>query len=202
MKALEKGYRIVQVHKVWHFPQKTDTLFKEYVDTFVKIKLEASGYPKNCVTDEQKQWYVNDILENQGIQLDPYKIVYNPGLRALAKLMLNLFWGKFAQRSNLVKTEQIDDPQKFFDHLTSDEIVVLDADLVSDDILEIRYEFGENFVQPNPKTNVVIAAFTTAYARLQLYEELDRLGERVLYYDTDSIIYLTQPGEPEPQLGN
>ena len=94
MKALEKGYRIVQVHEVWHFPRKSDTLFKEYIDTFAKIKLEASGYPKDCVTDEIKQWYVDDILENQGIQLDPAKITYNPGLRALAKLMLNSFWGK------------------------------------------------------------------------------------------------------------
>ena len=94
MKALEKGYRIVQVHEVWHFPRKSDTLFKEHIDTFAKIKLEASGYPKNCVTDEQKQWYVDDILENQGIQLDPSKITYNPGLRTLSKLMLNSFWGK------------------------------------------------------------------------------------------------------------
>ena len=110
--------------------------------------------------------------------------------------------GKFAQRPNLVKTEQIDDPQKFFDYLTSDDIIVLDGHLVREDILEIRYEFGENFVQADPKTNVVIAAFTTAYARLQLYDELDMLGERVLYYDTDSVIYLRQPGQPEPQLGN
>ena len=95
MKALEKGYQILQIHEVWRFPQKTTTLFKEYLDTFAKIKLEASGYPKNCVTDEQKQAYVNDILENQGIQLDPAKIAYNPGLRALAKLMLNSFWGKY-----------------------------------------------------------------------------------------------------------
>ena len=77
MKVLEKGYRIVQMHEVWHFPQKSDTLLKEYIDTFAKIKLEASGYPKNCFTDEQKQWYVNDIFENQGIQLDPAKISYN-----------------------------------------------------------------------------------------------------------------------------
>ena len=35
-----------------------------------------------------------------------------------------------------------------------------------------------------------------------LYEELDMLKERVLYYDTDSIIYLTKLGEPEPRLGN
>ena len=68
-------------------------LFKEYIDKFAKIKLEASGYPKNSVTDEQKQACVDDILENQGIQLNHAKIVYNPGLRALAKLMLNSFLG-------------------------------------------------------------------------------------------------------------
>ena len=198
MKALEKGYRILQMHEVWHFSKKTDILFKEYIDTFAKIKLEASRYPKDCVTDEQKQFYVDDILENQGIRLDPTKISYNPGLRALAKLMLNSFWGKFAQRSNLVKIEQIEDPQKFFDYLTSDEITVLDANLVSEEIMEIRYEYGDNFVEPDPNTSVVIAAFTTAHARLQLYDELDMLQERVLYYDTDSVIYLTQPGQPEP----
>ena len=98
--------------------------------------------------------------------------------------MLNSFWGKFAQRSNLTKTEQIEDPQVFFDYLTSDKITVLDADLVSDEILEIRYKYGEKFVQPDPNTNVAIAAFTTAYARLQLYNELDMLQERVLYHDT------------------
>ena len=49
---------------------------------------------------------------------------------------------------------------------------------------------------------MIVAAFTTAHARLQLYDELDMLGERVLYYDTDSIVYLTQPDQPEPRLGN
>ena len=79
---------------------------------------------------------------------------------------------------------------------------MLDADLVSDDIMEIRYDFGEMFVQPDPNTNVVIAAFTTAYARLQLHDELDMLNERVLYYDTNLVIYVTQSGQPEPRLGN
>ena len=71
-----------------------------------------------------------------------------------------------------------------------------------EDITEIKYEYGENFVQVNPNTNVIVAAFTTAHARLQLYNELDMLGERVLYYDTDSIVYLTQPDQPKPLLGN
>ena len=49
---------------------------------------------------------------------------------------------------------------------------------------------------------MIIAAFTTAHARLQLYDKLDMLGERELYYDTDSVIYLTQAGQSEPRLGN
>lgn len=53
-KALEKGYRLLQVHEVWHFPATSDELFKEYINTFLKIKQEASGYPKDRVTDEQK----------------------------------------------------------------------------------------------------------------------------------------------------
>jgi hypothetical protein len=39
-------------------------------------------------------------------------------------------------------------------------------------------------------TNIIIAAFTTANARLRLYEMLDKLGKSVAYYDTDSIVYL------------
>ena len=94
-KALEKGYRILQMHEVWHFPETSDALFKDYVDTFLKIKQESSGYPKNCTTEEQKQQYVDEYLEVEGIQLDPDKIEHNPGMRALSKLMLNSFWGMY-----------------------------------------------------------------------------------------------------------
>ncbi|CAB4029932.1 Hypothetical predicted protein, partial [Paramuricea clavata] len=68
-------------------------------------------------------------------------------------------------------------------------------------MVELRYEYNENFVEPNAKTNVVIAAFTTAYARLKLYGVLYQLQERVLYYDTDSVIFVSKPDEPEPPLG-
>ena len=73
VKALEKGYRIFQMHEVWHFSRKTDSLFKDYMDTFAKIQLEASGYPRDCVTEEQKQPYVEEIFEHDGIRLDRAK---------------------------------------------------------------------------------------------------------------------------------
>ena len=200
-KALEKGYKVLKVHEVWHFSHTSDKLFAGYIDTFLKIKQESSGYPRDCITEEQRQRYVDEYLRVEGIQLDREKIAHNPGMRALAKLMLNSFWGKFAQRSNMVKTEQIRDPQKYFDYLTSDAVRVLDANLVSDDLIEIRYEHTENFIEADAKTNVVVAAFTTAYARLKLYGVLDTLQERAFYYDTDSVIFMSKPGEPDPPLG-
>ena len=95
LKAIEKGYQILKIHEVWHFPVHTDKLFKEYVDTFLKIKQEASGYPKDCVTEEQKQAYIDEYYEHEEIRLEPEKIEHNPGLRSLAKLMLNSLWGMY-----------------------------------------------------------------------------------------------------------
>ena len=74
----------------------------------------------------------------------------------------------------------IKDPKTFFDQLVSDEINVLDAYLVGDEVIEVHYENNENFFMANSKTNVVIAEFTTAYARLKLYG--------VLEYDTVTIL--------------
>ena len=93
MKAIEKGYEVMEIHEVWHWEQTTDELFSPYVNMFLKIKQEASGYPKHCVTDEQKQQYIEEYYEHEGIRLDPNKIEYNSGLRWLAKLMLNSLWG-------------------------------------------------------------------------------------------------------------
>ena len=81
--------------------------------------------------------------------------------------------GKFAQKPNMSKVKLISEPKEYFDMLTSDQIYVTDASFVSDDVLEIRYENNDDFVEPNARTNVVIAAFTTAHARLKLYSVLE-----------------------------
>ena len=112
------------------------------------------------------------------------------------------FIGKFAQRSNLTKTKMVTEPKEFFDFLYSPEFEVSDARLVNDETVEVHYSNVGEFAEQNNKVNIVIAAFTTAYARLKLYGLLDLLQERALYYDTDSVIYVHEPGKPEPPLGN
>ena len=94
-KALEIGYQLVKIDEVWHFPDHTDGLFKDYVDTFLKTKQKANGFPPDCDTDEKKAQYIANYAAKEGIQLDFRQIIKNPGLRALAKLMLNSFWGMY-----------------------------------------------------------------------------------------------------------
>jgi hypothetical protein len=107
-KALEIGY------EVWHFDEteqydpktKTGGLFTDYVNTFHKMKEEVSGWPEWCQSENDKWRYIRDYHEKEGILLGN-NIKKNPGLRALAKLMLNSFWGKFGQRSNMPRIKYI-----------------------------------------------------------------------------------------------
>lgn len=50
------------------------------------------------------------------------------------------------------------------------------------------------------QTNIFIAAFTTCWARLKLYDVLHMLDTRVLYFDTDSVIFV-RPGDVELEIG-
>jgi len=208
--ALNAGYYLVQLYEIWHFSEisrydpdtKTGGLFTDYVNTFLKIKQEASGWPDWVKTECDKTQYIDLYEQKEGVQLDYHKIQKNPGLRALAKLMLNSFWGKFGQRSNMQQVNIIDDPKTFFDKLTSDREEVTSVNFVSEDAVELRWKYREDFVETSTKTNVVIAAYTTSQARLKLYSYLKHLGSRALYADTDSVIFTTKEGETKPPLGD
>jgi hypothetical protein len=85
------------------------------------------------------------------------------GLRALAKLILNSFWEKFGLRSNMPQITYISEPAEYFDMLTSDHILVIGIHFVSEEMVEMRYQYKEEFVEGSGRTNVVIAAYATAY---------------------------------------
>ena len=89
--AIQKGYKLVKIHEVWHFPenQRQLGLFRDYVNTWLKIKQESAGWPRWCQTEEQKQQYIREYEAREGIQLDYDMIRKNPGRKAVAKLMLN-----------------------------------------------------------------------------------------------------------------
>ena len=201
-KVIEKGYQVVKIYEVWHFPEKSDRMLRKHMDTFLKKKQEASGWPRWCRTDEDKNKYIQDYLTNEGIQLDRESIQKNPGGRTIWKSIINNFWGKWGQHANRPQAMATTDPAEYFDMLTSQQIEVTGAHLINDQVVELFYVQGEDFVETSARTNVVLACFTMAQARLKLYKVLEQLDQRVLYFDTNSIVYVTGGGEWEPPLGH
>ena len=177
-------------------------MFTDYINKFVKIKQEVSGWPKWCKTDDDKRKYIQDYYDREGIWLNANNIKKNPGLRQLAKLMLNSFWGKFGQRTNLPQKTYVSDVTVFFDMMTGDNQEIKNVRFVNEEIVQVDWVHKEGFIDTSGITNVVIAAYTTAQARLKLYQYLERLDRRALYADTDSIIFTIAPGEWEPELGD
>ncbi|XP_035219689.1 uncharacterized protein LOC118192782 isoform X2 [Stegodyphus dumicola] len=77
---------------------------------------------------------------------------------------------------------------------------IKDVFLPTPEVAAIQWESAKEFVPQDASTNIFLATFTTAWARLKLYSEMEKLGRDVLYHDTDSIIYATN-GRNDPPLG-
>ena len=183
--AVEKGYIIHHIYECWHFAETSTSLFTDYVNTWLKIKQESSGWPTWVGSDPTKrQQYIEDYERKENIRLNPEKIEGNPGLRSLAKLMLNSFWGKFGQRSNLAATTTCTDPVEFFELLRDDSLEIVRILPINEYVVEVVHRKRQECEQMLTNTNIFIAIFTTAHARIKLYRALDLLQEQVLYFDT------------------
>ncbi|XP_070167977.1 uncharacterized protein [Polyergus mexicanus] len=166
-KAVEKGYHVTAVSEIWQYKvsqfdhtTRQGGLFAEYINTFLQFKQEASGWSSECGKndDDAKERYLREYEKTEGIVLDKRNVARNPGLRSVAKLCLNSFWGKFGQRSNLPNTEVVRTLQCFIALLTSAEHEITDILLVNDEVIYVSWRLRQEAVVSSPLTNVVIAA--------------------------------------------
>ena len=111
-KAVDMGYGLVEVFEFWEysvtcFDKDTNSgwLFAEYVNMFLKLKQESSGFPSWVPSEDDKDRYIVDYRRSEGIPLDKASISKISGKRTLAKLKLNSMWGKWAQNQN--KTQKL-----------------------------------------------------------------------------------------------
>ncbi|MGL5342811.1 MAG: hypothetical protein ACRC90_07815 [Lactococcus garvieae] len=117
------------------------------------------------------------------------------------KLVLNSLWGRFSMSEALPTSELITEPEQFARHIFNTEYDIKHFSFVSDTVALVQWAYADGKGCQTRDINVFIGAFTTAHARLELYDLMDRLGDRVLYCDTDSVIFTSKDGEYEPPLG-
>ena len=202
LKAIEKGYTILKIYEVYHWKEKSSDLFAEYVNTFLRIKQESSGYPPWVRTEADQDEYIRRYETAEGIQLRKENITHNPGLRTVAKLALNSFWGKFGEKTNQTKSVYVTNfsKMKLLANDSTNDICLVH--MINENCLHVEFKKQDSFEEDNIKKNDVVACFTTCWARLKLYDVVDFLGERVIYMDTDSVIFVSKEGEPMPPLGD
>ena len=93
--------------------------FVEYLNTFLKLKQEASGYPSWVRTPDDEDKFIRQFYQSEGIQLDKDSIRYNASKRGLSKLCLNSMWGKLTERSNRSQTKLISEPHELYRFLVT-----------------------------------------------------------------------------------
>ena len=110
-------------------------LLAQYIDTFLKLKAEPSGYPNwvQCHDDEDR--YVSDFNKSEGIHLDKDAIGPNPAKRGLAKLCLNSTSCKLTEQNDRTRTKMISETQELYRFLTTPVIQVANPIFPSDDVV-------------------------------------------------------------------
>jgi len=179
--ALQYNYKILRIYTVLHYENSfqgdnpdPSKFFNGYVNDFLKLKIEASGWPSHCDTEEQKDAYIQEIFERENIQLDRDKIKRNNSLRNTIKLFLNSVYGKFGQNPNKDKHKIVDNLESFNSVAYNAENVLKDIKMLdaAGEKLLLIYANSLNNEEDNYRTSVVIASFVTMYGRIKLYKLL------------------------------
>jgi len=84
--------------------------------------------------------------------------------------------------------------------MNNEQFEVTNVVFPNDEIAICYYKDSKDMHIGSNQTNVVIAAFVTAQGRLKLYSELRKIGQDLVYCDTDSVFYIK--GKYEPLLGD
>lgn len=129
--SILRGYKLLETIEIWSYDTvkysqetKTNTLFTEYVKTFMKIKQEASGWPAGCETAEQRDSYIKHCADVDGIMIDKESVKENKAYRQVCKLVLNSIWGRLAMDTDYNQTSVIREKRELYDLLFSPMTVV------------------------------------------------------------------------------
>ena len=203
--AIERGYKIISLLEVYHYKEYTKDIFSEYVNLWLKFKQQSDGWPNWIQNDADKQKYIDSFIANEGVALDQNEIRKNPALRYIAKLFLNTLWGKLAQRPNLPQTTVCNEYNDYWEIFNDEDKDITGELMINEDCLLVTWQYNNDLKSKNNNTSIATASFCTSHARVKLLEAIDEIEVipgRLLYMDTDSMIFKYTEGEPKPEIGD
>ena len=95
---------LLELNEIYNKDTKTSGLFTNYVNKFLKMKTESNWISWTL----EKQTFINDYYDNEGILLDIENMKPNPWIKAISKLFLNSYFCKnsFKNSDFILRTKQ------------------------------------------------------------------------------------------------
>jgi len=147
--GVQKGYRILEIHELYEYnvtrydPETREgDLFAGYINSFFKLKAEASGHPSWVGTPADEERYLESFWKIEGIRLDRKAIKTNAAKRGLAKLRLNSMWGKQTERNVRTLTKIITEPHELYRFLATPGLGVMNLACTSDDVVWLSWKLS------------------------------------------------------------
>ena len=189
-RAIEMGYEVSKVYRV-HVYNKAPSKWRGLLGDMYLAKMRNSGPPpqgENLV--RMRGTFENKFDIDLG---DVSGWSKNPVLKLVAKQPVTSAWGKHAETVDHPLAFMANDGNnnfEFFQDIESNQHIIKEFIHMSDNKTLYKYKESRDNVRPDLSRGYLpIAVFVPSYARLYLWEEMNKLGKHVLMHDTDSIIY-------------
>lgn len=194
--AIELGYQVVKVHRIDQYI-KAPGLWNDFIKELYIEKLANSG----PAPDDDEKIRLVDSYEDayemgDAVQQSFNRWKFDGALRTVYKTLLNCGWGKHCQRPNMDKhvTLHLDeDADTIFDDIQNGLFNASNTELLPSGYMNITLKNTGATVLNTHNTYIPAGCYVPAYGRLTLFYQMHKLGDRVLYHDTDSIIYIYDP---------
>jgi hypothetical protein len=194
------GDCLVEVFEFWEysvtcFDKETNSggLFAEYVNMFLKLKRESSGFPSWVQSEDDKERYIGDYRRAEEIALDKASISKSSGQRTLA-VEIKLC-GVNGRRTKTKPRQQLLTRRKFDELLTSPGTEVTNLIFRKNEVAWIFWKYSDNNVATGKNVNVAVAAYVTHKLGLNctsICVSWVNLSCTVI----DSVIYIQNVDEP------
>ena len=183
------GYKVLAVHEVYHYPNSSRVLFKDFIEKLNVMKTVNSNLEGQFANEHQMETFIKEM------NLTKKDFNNNPCKRNLAKLLMNSSYGRLGirpsknekcfirERKDLVQL--LEDPAV--------DIVSLDA-MKNGNILRASVNIEMEQQPALPISSVALASAITSMARIHLLKIILYANSKEnvipLYSDTDCLISL------------
>lgn len=156
-----------------------------------------------------KRLYIENYEQLNGIKLNASNIKLNKPLKQVGKNMANQLWGKLCMNIDRAQTIVLNDRTEFSSYLNNPNFKIMDVFAPNDDYIWVNVknetQSDKNVMLKN--TSLLAGIYTTANARIIMYDHLNLLGNAVdkshiIYTDTDSLVYLQYNNEDYINTGD